>query len=165
LIFERIFLDAGIAFRFKNRMVAEPVDAPSREEPSLRGNDDETSTPRKFTLEGDRLNIDMVMPRTTARDTVSAGGEETEEGRRATLVSSPLVASPELVDRPRRRRTFTAADKVRILAEIDRAGPGGSGAILRREGLYSSALTDCAANATSAPMRGHNKNCAQLYDV
>jgi hypothetical protein len=149
LIFERIFLDAGIAFRFKNRMVAEPVDAPSREEPSLRGNDDETSTPRKFTLEGDRLNIDMVMPRTTARDTVSAGGEETEEGRRATLVSS----------------TFTAADKVRILAEIDRAGPGGSGAILRREGLYSSALTDCAANATSAPMRGHNKNCAQLYDV
>jgi hypothetical protein len=32
LIFERIFLDAGIAFRFKNQMVAEPVDAPSREE-------------------------------------------------------------------------------------------------------------------------------------
>jgi len=64
----------------------------------------------------------MVMPRTTARDTVSAGGEETEEGRRPTLVSSPLAASPELVDRPRRRRTFTAADKVRILAEIDR-GP------------------------------------------
>ena len=46
------------------------------------------------------------------------------------------------MDRPRRRRTFTAADKVRILAEIDRAGPGGSGAILRREGLYSSSLTD-----------------------
>ena len=46
------------------------------------------------------------------------------------------------MDRPRRRRTFTAADKVRILSEIDRAGPGGSGAILRREGLYSSALTD-----------------------
>jgi transposase-like protein len=46
------------------------------------------------------------------------------------------------VDRPRRRRTFTAADKVRILAETDRAGPGGCGAILRREGLYSSALTD-----------------------
>ena len=42
----------------------------------------------------------------------------------------------------RRRRTFTAADKIRILTEIDRAGPGGSGAILRREGLYSSALTD-----------------------
>ena len=84
----------------------------------------------------------MVMPRTTARDTVSAGGVETEEGRRPTLVSTPPAASPELVDRPRRRRTFTAADKVRILAEIDRAGLGGSGAILRREGLYSSSLTD-----------------------
>ena len=50
--------------------------------------------------------------------------------------------SPELTIRPRRRRTFTAADKLRILAEIDRAAPGRTGAILRREGLYSSALTD-----------------------
>ena len=79
---------------------------------------------------------------TIARDTVSAGGEETEEGCRPTLVSSPPAASPEFVDRPRRRGTFTAADKVQILAEIDRAGPGGSGAILRREGLHSSALTN-----------------------
>ena len=49
--------------------------------------------------------------------------------------------SPELSDRPR-RRTFTAKDKLRILAEADRAAAtGGIGAILRREGLYSSALT------------------------
>jgi transposase-like protein len=47
-----------------------------------------------------------------------------------------------LTDRPR-RRTFTAQDKLRILADIDRAaGTGGIGAILRREGLYSSALCD-----------------------
>jgi len=84
----------------------------------------------------------MVMLRTPARDSVSAGGAENEEGRRPTLVSAPPAASPELVDRPRHRRTFTAADKVRILAETDRAGPGGCGAILRREGLYSSALSD-----------------------
>jgi transposase-like protein len=84
----------------------------------------------------------MVMPRTTATDTVSAGDADTEEGRRPTLVSAPPAAPPELVERPRRRRTFTAAEKVRILAEIDRAGPGGCGAILRREGLYSSAMTD-----------------------
>jgi transposase len=82
------------------------------------------------------------MPRTTAREPVSAGGAETSVGLRPSSFSAPPAASPELVDRPRRRRTFTAADKVRILAEIDRAGPGGSGAILRREGLYSSALTD-----------------------
>jgi len=29
-MFERIFLDVGIALRFKKRMVAEAVDAPSR---------------------------------------------------------------------------------------------------------------------------------------
>ena len=40
-------------------------------------------------------------------------------------------------------RIFTAADKLRILAETDRAADtGGISAILRREGLYSSALTD-----------------------
>ncbi len=51
--------------------------------------------------------------------------------------------SPELSDRPR-RRTFAAKDKLRILGEVDRAAgvPGGIGAIMRREGLYSSALTD-----------------------
>jgi len=41
-----------------------------------------------------------------------------------------------------RRRTFTGQDKLRILAEIDRAPAGGTGAILRREGLYSSTLSD-----------------------
>ena len=41
------------------------------------------------------------------------------------------------------RRTFTAQDKLRILAETDRAAEkGGVGAILRREGIYSSTLTD-----------------------
>ena len=111
----------------------------------------------------------MVMSRTTARDIVSPGGEETEEGRRSTLVSSPPAASPELVDRPRRRRTFTAADKVRVLAEIDRAGPGGSGAILRRGGLYSSALTDWrrqrdagAYEALKAVKRGPKRAPANL---
>ena len=47
------------------------------------------------------------------------------------------------MDRPR-RRTFTAQDKLRILGEVDRAAgvPGAVGAIVRREGLYSSALSD-----------------------
>ena len=52
------------------------------------------------------------------------------------------VADPEMSDRPK-RRTFTAQDKLRILEETDRAaGSGDVGAILRREGLYSSSLTD-----------------------
>jgi transposase-like protein len=50
--------------------------------------------------------------------------------------------SPELAARPR-RRTFTAADKLRILAATDRAlETGGVGAVLRREGVYSSTLCD-----------------------
>jgi transposase len=63
-------------------------------------------------------------------------------GRRPTVVAAPTPASPELSARPR-RRSFTAQDKLRILADTDRAAEtGGIGAVLRREGLYSSALTD-----------------------
>ena len=72
----------------------------------------------------------------------SATGAATNGGRRPTMVAAPVAASPELSDRPR-RRTFTARDKLRILADVDRAAPaGGIGAILRREGLYSSTLSD-----------------------
>jgi transposase len=69
-------------------------------------------------------------------------GAAASGGHRPTVVTAPTSPSPELLDRPR-RRTFTAQDKLRILAETDRAtATGGIGAILRREGLYSSALTD-----------------------
>ncbi len=40
-----------------------------------------------------------------------------------------------------RRRTFPAGFKRRILDEVDRAGHGEIGLILRREGLYSSQLS------------------------
>jgi transposase-like protein len=53
-----------------------------------------------------------------------------------------LVAAAEFTDAPK-RRSFTAKYKLRILAETDRAADtGGISAILRREGLYSSALSD-----------------------
>lgn len=52
---------------------------------------------------------------------------------------TPLPPDPEVPAKPQ-RRTFTAAYKLRILEEADEAGPGGVGAILRREGLYSSHL-------------------------
>ena len=41
-----------------------------------------------------------------------------------------------------RRRAFTAEYKRRVLDEADRAGPGETGLILRREGLYSSHLSN-----------------------
>jgi transposase len=81
----------------------------------------------------------MVMPiRDPKLD--GAAGAATAVGLRPPTASAPAAAAPELSDRPR-RRTFTAQDKLRILAEIDRAPAGGTGAILRREGLYSSGLS------------------------
>ena len=75
----------------------------------------------------------------------AAADDGTNGGRRPTVVPAPAAASPELSARPR-RRSFTAKDKLRILADADRAaavgGIGAIGAILRREGIYSSALTD-----------------------
>ncbi len=55
----------------------------------------------------------------------------------------PFVASspdPEVAEKAQRRK-FSAEDKKRILEEVDRAtGHGGIGAVLRREGIYSSTL-------------------------
>jgi transposase len=83
----------------------------------------------------------VVMPNTDGpNELTNAAG--LKAGRKPTTVPPPPAASPELSPRPR-RRTFSAAAKLRILAETDRAADtGGIAAILRREGLYSSTLTD-----------------------
>ena len=85
----------------------------------------------------------MVMRVLNDDKALAAAGGAIEEGRRPTMVAPPAAASPEFLTRPL-RRSFTARDKLRILAEVDtaRATPGGIGAVLRREGLYSSALSD-----------------------
>jgi transposase len=73
---------------------------------------------------------------------LAAAGAATEEGRRPAVVAAPAAVNPELSDRPK-RRTFSAQEKLRILGEADRATEAGDiGALLRREGLYSSALTE-----------------------
>lgn len=85
----------------------------------------------------------MVMPHINQATTAAAAGADNEEGRRPTMVSAPAAASPELLDRPR-RRNFTAGEKLRILEELDQAAgtPGAIGAILRREGVYSSSIVE-----------------------
>src|SRR2546422_7353626 len=73
-------------------------------------------------------------------------GERSEPQRSAAAAKagadSPLASrpDPEVVAKAK-RRTYTAEYKQRILAEAEAAAiPGGVGALLRREGLYSSLL-------------------------
>jgi transposase len=81
------------------------------------------------------------MPMLSIQDDADAGAAK-DGGRRPTVVAAPASAPPELSARPG-RRTFTARDKLRILAATDQAaGTGDIGAILRREGVYSSTLSD-----------------------
>jgi transposase len=61
---------------------------------------------------------------------------------------------PEVPERAR-RRTFTARYKLAVLTEYDAAEAGAKGAILRREGLYSSHLVDWRHQ------RGHRLDPAQ----
>ena len=73
---------------------------------------------------------------------LSAPGSE--GARRATVASGALAPTgaldPEVTERAKRRR-FTAEYKLRILRQADACrGDGDIGALLRREGLYSSQL-------------------------
>lgn len=51
------------------------------------------------------------------------------------------MPDPEVSQKPERRR-FTAEYKLKILREADACAPGELGALLRREGLYSSLLSE-----------------------
>src|ERR1700674_4682978 len=81
------------------------------------------------------------------------GGLEAEGARRATAAFGPPVTSratlplpdPEVPAKVQRRR-FTAEYRRRILKEADACKkPGAVGALLRREGLYSSPLVNWRA--------------------
>ena len=74
------------------------------------------------------------------RDVERAVGEHDEA---ATGRAKPVgVPDPELAEGPKRRR-FSAEYKLRILRELEACSrPGEIGELLRREGLYSSLLTE-----------------------
>lgn len=76
-----------------------------------------------------------------------AAGRETEraEGERSEAAGGgappEAVPDPELTERPK-RRSFTAEYKLKVLKRADACKkPGELGALLRREGLYSSHLS------------------------
>lgn len=63
------------------------------------------------------------------------------DGRPGASAARAAVPDPEVVAKPTRRR-FTAEYKLRILQEAERQRePGAIGALLRREGLYSTHLS------------------------
>ena len=73
----------------------------------------------------------------------------------APLPPSPARPDPEVVA-DAKRRTFTAEYKLRILAELDSvaAQPGAVGALLRREGLYSSHLSTWRRERQAGILKG-----------
>jgi len=76
---------------------------------------------------------------------LEGGRRPTEKAKGAETHALPSTAAkPEPEVRPHKtRRSFTAKYKLRILDELDRcARTGERGAIIRREGLYSSQITD-----------------------
>jgi transposase-like protein len=79
-------------------------------------------------------------------------------GTAAAVVSAGPAApasppDPEVVERPK-RRSFTAEYKRQVLEEADRCGPGEIGALLRREGLYSSHLTTWRTQREAGTLAG-----------
>ncbi len=94
----------------------------------------------------DSVKINLLASGTWAAAERSEG--ERSEPERSAAAAQVSAASapvsrpdPEVVAKPK-RRTFTAEYKIRILEEAEAAPavPGGVGALLRREGLYSSHL-------------------------
>ena len=75
---------------------------------------------------------------------------------------------PEVPEKAR-RRTFTAQYKQEVLAAYEAAAPGEKGAILRREGLYSSLITEWRrardAAAPAAPARPPGRPAADPRDA
>jgi transposase-like protein len=77
---------------------------------------------------------------------------------------------PEVPERAR-RRTFTAKYKLEVLAAYDSAADGEKGAVLRREGLYSSHITewrkarDAGALAALAIARGRKRRDSQAEQI
>jgi transposase-like protein len=93
------------------------------------------------------MTVTVLDPALAAGDIEQVTGERQER------------VDPEVPERAR-RRTFTAQYKLDVVAEYDAAPAGEKGAVLRREGLYSSHVIewrrarDSGALAGSARRRG-----------
>jgi len=93
----------------------------------------------------------------------AAERRETERSEADRSVAAGKTVAPEPPAPPRpnpevvadaKRRSFTAEYKLRILAEADAANPGAIGALLRRQGLYSSHLVTWRRERQAGILKG-----------
>jgi len=90
------------------------------------------------------------------RNTTPPAPARSERSERSAGAGGVAANLPSPHAKPK-KRTFTAAYRLRVLTEIDQADSGQIGVILRREGLYSSTLTswrrwrDAAAKDAKVP--------------
>jgi transposase-like protein len=78
----------------------------------------------------------------------------TNKAKTKVQISMP---DPEVVAERAKRRQFSTTEKVRILQEADACQePGQIGALLRREGIYSSYLTEWRREREQGKLQGRN---------
>jgi transposase-like protein len=111
-------------------------------------------------------------------EALPANGDALEGARRATEDASPFAPPNPEVAAAARRRQFSAAERTRILNAADACkAPGDIGALMRREGIYSSLLSTWRTQRNSAqrlalepqkrgpkvnPMLAHTQGMAKL---
>ncbi len=94
-----------------------------------------------------------VLPSVARKEPERSDGDRSATGGK-TVPAPVLHPNPEVAALARRRR-FTAEFKQRILAEADTAKDSGSvGALLRREGLYSSLLVTWRRERAAGILQG-----------
>jgi len=99
---------------------------------------------------------------TLVSESISKNGQATDKtpATSTPLQSKHLVPDPQVIQKPTRRR-FSTAEKVRILKLADACQkPGELGALLRREGIYSSNIA--SFRKQQAEGKFHQKSTEQV---
>lgn len=89
-----------------------------------------------------------------------------KKGKKMSNFKSKKPADPEMKKR-KKRRYHTKSYKLKILKEINECTvPGGVGAILRREGLYSSTISGWRKQRAAGKLDQNSQNTTdKIYDL